>query len=66
MKDYSNYSMEQLEEMSKTAFSEYYKLATIPCAAQPDKSELDRLQKAEDKYEEIREEMEKRLMLEKQ
>lgn len=66
MKDFSNYSMEELEKMSKAAFSEYYRLATIPCAEQPAKSELDRLQKAEDEYEAIREEMEKRLMFEKQ
>lgn len=65
MKDYSNYSMEELKEMNKTAFSEYYKLATIPCGRQPEKSELDRLQKATDKYEAIREETEKRIMSEK-
>lgn len=65
MKDFSNYSMEELEEMSKAAFSEYYKFAIIPCAGQPEQSELGQLQKAADKYEEIREEMEKRLMLEK-
>ena len=61
MKDYSNYSIEELEEMSKTAFSEYYRLATIPSGKQPDKSELNRLQKATEKYESIREEIERRL-----
>lgn len=61
MKDYSNYNMEELAEISKTTFSEYYKLATVPCACQPPKSELDRLQKASDEYEEIREEIAKRL-----
>ena len=62
MKDYSNYSMGELEKMSKTAFSEYYKLATMPCTGQPKKSELDRLQKTVDSYEGIREEIGKRLM----
>lgn len=62
MKDYSNYSMYQLEEMSKIAFSEYYKLATIPCAGQPKKSILNQLQEATNKYEEIRTEIEKRLI----
>lgn len=64
MKDYSNYSIEELEEMSKTAFSEYYRLATIPSGKQPDKSELDQLQKATEKYESIREEIERRLSYE--
>ena len=61
MSDYSNYTMEELEEMSKTAFSEYYRLATIPCGSQPTKAELDQLQKATEKYEKIREEIERKV-----
>ena len=61
MSDYSNYNIEELEEMSKIAFSEYYRLATIPCCGQPTKAELDQLQKATEKYEKIREEMARRL-----
>lgn len=61
MKDYSSYTMEELEEMSKIAWSEYYRLATIPCGGQPTKAELDQLQKATDKYEKIREEIERKV-----
>jgi hypothetical protein len=64
MKDYSKYSMEQLQRMSNEAFSQYYKLATSPCGTPPKKSELNRLQKATDNYEEIRIEIAKRLGLE--
>lgn len=62
MKDYSNYSMVQLEEMSKTAFSEYYKLAISFCPYPLENPILNQLQKAMDKYEEIRAEIEKRLI----
>ena len=63
MKDYSKYSIEELEELSKTAFSEYYRLATIPCGNQPDKSKLDQLQKTTEKYESIREEIERKVKM---
>lgn len=56
-----NRSMDELREMSKVAYSEYYRLAVVPCGTQPKKSELRKLQKATDKYEEIREEIESRL-----
>ena len=60
MKDYSSYSIEALEEMSKAAFSEYYKLAVKPCT-NPTKADLAPLEKATAKYETIREEIERRL-----
>lgn len=61
MNNYSKYNIKELERMAKVAFSEYYKLATIPCGSQPPKSEFNRLQKATDAYEEIREEIVKRI-----
>lgn len=61
MKDYSSYTMEELEEMSKAAFSAYYKLAIIPCAGQPEKPALNRLRKLGDEYGAICGEIEKRL-----
>lgn len=56
-----NYSMDELREMANVAFSEYYRLAVVPCGTQPKKSELRKLQKATDKYEQIRDEIESRL-----
>lgn len=56
-----NCSMDELQEMADAAFSEYYRLAVAPCGTQPKKSELRKLQKATDKYEEIREEIVSRL-----
>ena len=56
-----NRSMDELREMANAAYSEYYRLAVVPCGTQPKKSELRKLEMATDKYEEIREEIESRL-----
>lgn len=52
---------EELETMLDAAFSEYYKLATVPCGAPPPKAEMIKLERAINKYEALREEFEKRI-----
>ena len=56
--------IEELTEESRIAFSEYYKLAIKPCT-NPSKSDLEQLNKATERYEAIREELENELKKEK-
>lgn len=54
--DYSKFSTEELVEIEKSAYADYYKLATTPCTNPSDK-DLEPLEKATAKWEAIREEL---------
>lgn len=63
MKDITKYSDEELEQESKVAFSEYYRLATVIRPAPPTAKDLIPLQRATERYEAIGEEQLRRLNL---
>lgn len=61
MEDLSGYTLDELEQLSREAYAEYYRLATRP-AVNPSHKELIPLEQATDRYEAIREEILKRLV----
>lgn len=59
MIDYSKVSTEDLVKMEKSAYADYYKLATRPCT-NPSKKDLEPLEKATAVWEAISEELRSR------
>lgn len=57
--DYSHIETAELKKMEEAAYSEYYKLATKP-RTNPSKADLEPLERATEKYEVIRAELEER------
>lgn len=57
--EYSHIKTAELSKMAQAAFSEYYRLAVKPCT-NPSKADLEPLERATERYEAIRAELEKR------
>ena len=58
--DYSKCSLDELDEMSNKAYAAYYREATRPCGNWRPGMTFPELDKAENAYEEIQSEIEKR------
>ncbi len=61
MTDYTKYTDKELTQACNEAYAEYYRLATVVRPTPPTKKDLEPLEKAIDKYDEILNEIERRL-----
>ena len=59
--EYKNLSLGELLELSNQAFSEYYRLATVPCGNWHPGMKFTALEKATEKLNAINDELERRL-----